>query len=303
MFAVMLKDPPQANNAFLNDARSAARVELVRWRDEAFSAEVDSVAIEEPLEIRLGFFIGDTPATKSVAVTMRTPGHDDELAVGFLVTEGIVNRRDELVRVSRCAGTPESAANRVRVDLARGAATELNRLDRNFYTTSSCGVCGKASIEAISVPVLPVETAFRLTQRVLTSLPARLREAQPTFEQTGGLHAAALFSATGVRRALREDVGRHNAVDKLIGRCFLDDALPLQNYALMLSGRASFELIQKALVAGVRFIAAVGAPSSLAVQLAKTHDATLVGFLRDDRYNIYCGAERVDADVHVLESL
>lgn len=269
----------------------------VRRVGAANAPSEDFVAVEEPLEIRLGFEENGKRVHKSISITMRTPGDDCDLAAGFLFTEGIVRKREEIARVAPCGlsiGDPPTC-NTVRVDLAAGAAIEIGKLTRHFYTSSSCGVCGKASLEALRSqtaytpsPGLPV-----VDPAVIHRLPAALRAAQEVFEQTGGLHACALFTAGGELIDLCEDVGRHNALDKLIGRALLAGNIPLSDRILLLSGRASFELIQKAVMAGIPVIAAVGAPSSLAVALAKDSGATLLGFVRDDRFNIYAGAERV----------
>jgi FdhD protein len=248
----------------------------------------DAVAVEEPLEIRLGCDGRRVP----VSVTMRTPGHDDELAVGFLFTEGILPNRDALAGVSRCA-----SGNAVRVDLRPGTAVDLARLERHFYTASSCGVCGKTSIGAVRVPTAHRPRPGRpvVEAAVVCDLPDKLRAAQAVFDRTGGLHAAALFDPAGGLRAVREDVGRHNALDKLIGAEVLAGRTPLADAIVLVSGRASFELVQKAAVAGVPILAAVGAPSSLAIELAREHGLTLAGFVRPERLNVYAGAGRVTA--------
>lgn len=250
----------------------------------------DLLAVEEPLEIRLG--------DRSISITMRTPGHDFELAAGFLFTEGILHDAAE-IREIRWAhvenGNPRQLGNSVTVELNPGVEVDLDRLERHFYTTSSCGVCGKASIEAIQMqgcPVLP-RNAPLVAASVIHGLPGTLRRAQPVFERTGGLHAAALFDAQGNLQLLREDVGRHNAVDKLIGSEMLAGRTPLSDRLLLVSGRASFELVQKALMAGIPILAAVGAPSSLAVETAQRFNLTLLGFVRDGRFNIYTGACRI----------
>ena len=248
----------------------------------------DELAVEEPLEIQLAWQQATGPVQKNISVTMRTPGHDAELAAGFLFTEGIVQHIDQIQHIH-----PQQ--NSVLVTLAAGVIPTLQQAERNFYTTSSCGVCGKTGIDAIkTVPVyaqqpdtisLPVSTFYGLQQTI--------QKKQVVFESTGGLHAAALFEANGQYMLLREDVGRHNAVDKVIGAALQQRQLPLHQHILLLSGRAGFELIQKAVMAGIRIIAAVGAPSSLAVELATEHNVTLIGFLRKDRFNVYSGAERV----------
>jgi len=252
----------------------------------------DVLAVEEPLEIRLG--------GTSYAVTMRTPGHDVELAAGFLVSEGVIARGDEFLGAIHCGGPGtggvENTYNVLDVTLTPGVTPPPPEAARNFYTTSSCGLCGKASIEA-------VETVSRydvaaddaaVTAEALAAFPDRLREQQAVFDKTGGLHAAALFDAdSGELLVLREDVGRHNAVDKVVGWAVLHDRLPLRRTVLQVSGRASFELVQKAVMAGIPMLAAVSAPSSLAVELAAASGLTLVGFLRGESMNVYSGVERV----------
>jgi len=254
----------------------------------------DLLAVEEPLEIRLG--------DKSVSITMRTPGHDFELAAGFLFTEGILRDAAQIRQIhwshdanGNVSGNPRALGNSVTVELNPSVDVDLDRLERHFYTTSSCGVCGKASIEAIEMqgcPVLPRNSAV-FESSVIHGLPETLRRAQPVFERTGGLHAAALFSPEGTLQLLREDVGRHNAVDKLIGAEVLAGHTPLGDHLLFVTSRASFELVQKALMAGIPILAAVGAPSSLAVETAQRFNMTLLGFVRDRRFNIYSGASRI----------
>jgi len=231
---------------------------------------------------------------RQVAVTMRTPGHDFELAAGFLFTEGIVSAGTDVNRVRYCdVPREEQQYNVVTVDLRRPYDPEL--LQRNFYTTSSCGVCGKASLDSISVRCAPVAEGPDVAESVIVALPDRLREAQRVFDRTGGLHAAGLFDVSGTLLELREDVGRHNAVDKLVGRALLAGELPLSERVLMVSGRLSFEIVQKAAVAGIPIVCAVSAPSSLAVDAGRRFGMTLVGFLRGSRFNIYTNAERITA--------
>jgi len=254
----------------------------------------DLLAVEEPLEIRVVPEVAGARPRHSLAVTMRTPGNDFELAAGFLLSEGVVTGRDDLWHVAYCQETPESQRNIVEAVLAPEVAFAPERFSRNVYTTSSCGVCGKTSIELVDAvcPLRPAGTA-RFPREVLSRLPAVLREAQPVFARTGGLHAAGLFDPEGELLLLREDVGRHNAVDKVIGALLLDGALPASDRLLLVSGRASFELVQKALMAGIPALAAVGAPSSLAVELAGDLGLTLIGFLSERRFNVYTGAERI----------
>jgi FdhD protein len=279
---------------------SQHHVQIVRFGTDADRAEaLDAVAVEEPLEIRLGHWADGRLSHRAISITMRTPGDDFELAAGFLFTEGIVRARDQVREIRHC-GRPNAPTNTVRVDLVPGVEVDLDRLQRNFYTTSSCGVCGKSSLEALATGARPIaaDHAMRVTREVIVSLPARLRERQRTFEQTGGLHAAALFTSSGALLALREDVGRHNAVDKLVGSRLLSGELAQDETTgtvLFLSGRASFELLQKAVMARVPFVCAVGAPSSLAIEAAREFGVTLLGFVRDGRFNVYAGGERVAA--------
>ena len=252
----------------------------------------DLLAVEEPLEIRLQHTLDD----KSISITMRTPGNDSELAAGFLFSEGILHNAAEIRAIrwsNKSNGNPRQLGNSVTVEL--NVDVDLDRLERHFYTTSSCGVCGKASIEAIEMqgcPVLPRNSPI-VEAGVIHLLPDALRRAQLVFERTGGLHAAALFSPDGTLQLLREDVGRHNAVDKLIGAEVLAGHTPLSNQLVFVSSRASFELVQKALMAGIPILAAVGAPSSLAVETAQRFNLTLLGFVRHGRFNIYSGASRI----------
>ena len=251
----------------------------------------DDLTIEEPLEIRVG--------RKPIATTMRTPGHDEELAAGFLLSEGIVRDRDQIASVSM------GGDNRVRVDLAvaaigdRGSGDQRSRLQTKRFGTisSSCGLCGKTSIDAIRQNFPAIRSAgIRIDIETLLSLPETLREAQSDFARTGGIHAAGIFGVDGKLKIAREDIGRHNAVDKAVGRAFLDELVPLQRHLLLVSGRASFEIIQKALAAGIPIVAAVSAPSSLAVELARDSNQTLIGFLRPPSFNIYTHIERVILD-------
>ncbi len=257
--------------------------------------EQDALAVEEPLEIRLGFEVDGQRSTKSLSITMRTPGHDFDLAAGFLFTEGIVQSAEQIRAIRHCRGMKGGKDNVVKVELVAGVPIDFARLERHFYTSSSCGVCGKTSIEALQVAgcqTLP-QSEWQFAATTIHTLPDQLRAAQSVFDCTGGLHAAALFHVAGDLVALREDVGRHNAVDKLIGAQFRAGHTPLSECLMLVSGRASFELVQKAVLGGIPILAAVGAPSSLAVELAHNFGMTLIGFVRDGRFNIYCGAERV----------
>ncbi|MDQ3926736.1 MAG: formate dehydrogenase accessory sulfurtransferase FdhD [Actinomycetota bacterium] len=255
----------------------------------------DTLATEEPMEIRL--LSGETKQT--VAVTMRTPGADFELAAGFLYGEGIVSSREDILKISYCVDADldaEQQYNIVNVELRDGLDYDLRPLERHFYTTSACGVCGKASLEQLELRGCPVIPAGpEVTPETIYSLPEKLREAQGLFEATGGLHAAALFDADGNLVALKEDVGRHNATDKLIGWALLEGGVPLNNRIVMVSGRSSFEILQKCLTAGVPIVCAISAPSSLAVEVAQQFGMTLVGFLRGNRFNVYSGYERIHA--------
>lgn len=268
----------------------------------------DVLAIEEPLEIRLGFSKDGRFSHQAISITMRTPGDDGDLAAGFLFTEGIVRDAGEIKQIRHCGlkigkggGTLDRASalnsNTIRVDLNEGVDVDLKSLERHFYTTSSCGVCGKSSIEALHTGVTKLtNNDLRVDSDVIHGLPASLLRAQPTFEKTGGLHASVLFDSEGRIDTIAEDVGRHNALDKVIGRKFLAGETPLSDKILMVSGRASFELVQKALMAGIPILAAVGAPSSLAVELAREFGMTLIGFVREERFNIYCGGERLASE-------
>lgn len=265
---------------------------VLRVRDGVVSRRPDKLAAEEPMEIR----VNGRPLT----VTMRTPGGDFDLAVGFLVSEGVVHSADDVASVRYCAGATADGSNTynvVDVGLAAHVAPPDASLERSFYTTSSCGLCGKASLEAVrtSSAWSVAEDTLRVTPELLAILPERLREAQRVFDSTGGLHAAGLFDAEGNLLCIREDVGRHNAVDKVIGHALREGLVPLRNSMLMVSGRASFELVQKAVMAGIPLLAAVSAPSSLAVDLADDNGLTLVGFLRGSSMNIYAGTDRIAA--------
>ncbi len=280
-------------------AKNKTPVQVVRVTKESVTTRRDYLATEEPLELRL---IAGKPGQtdkhrQTLAITMRTPGNDFELAAGFLLSEGIVSSREDIKRISYCVDkelSEEQRYNVVNVLLTANELPELERLERHFTISSSCGVCGKASLEALeNRNIQKIESSLQVSSELLYNLPNTLRKSQGLFDVTGGLHAVALFDAEGNLLALREDVGRHNAMDKLLGWALLENLLPLSNHIVLVSGRASFELAQKALVANIPIFCAVSAPSSLAVDLAKRFEMTLIGFLREERFNIYCGSERV----------
>jgi len=281
-------------------AGSSQSVEISKISSGLQQTLADSVAVEEPLEVRLAYSTPDGRATRSISITMRTPGNDAELAAGFLVSESIVRQSSDIASIESCGPPAPDSGNHnvVRVELGPDVSVDLGRLQRHFYTTSSCGVCGKTSLDALrAVGVGPLsDNRASFDRDTLTSIPSRLRESQATFDKTGGLHAAAAFNSNGDLIVTMEDVGRHNAVDKVVGALLLSGRLPAADLGLMVSGRASFELMQKALVAGMPLLAAVSAPSSLAVQLASDFDMTLVGFLRGDTFNIYSGEQRIRYD-------
>lgn len=276
--------------------RSTIKLPVTKVYTSLSTAMADDLAVEEPLEIRVEYGSADDRQTKSISVTMRTPGHDPELATGFLFTEGVVKQLSDIEQINQSKACAENKENVVTVSLAHGIEPELKNTERNFYTTSSCGVCGKGSISAIRTVTMygNVNNHAVVTPEVIHSLPDVLTRHQEIFSITGGLHACALFNLSGDLVMVREDIGRHNALDKLIGAALENHLLPLADYILLLSGRASFELIQKAAMAGIKIIAAVSAPSSLAVELAKEFDITLMGFLRSHRFNIYTSPNRVD---------
>ena len=276
---------------------SVNSVNITRITNNQPEQTLDLLAVEEPMEIRLGFGPIDARQQKSVSVTMRTPGNDFELALGFLFTEGIIQNPTDVYKIQYCTelNNKENLENIVRVELNPNLDIDLSKLQRNFYTTSSCGVCGKESIEAIKTNcmVQQLDLIFKINPQTITQLPDKLRAQQSVFEHTGGIHACALFDALGNLLLLREDVGRHNALDKLIGAAINSPTIQLNKTVLLLSGRASFELLQKAAMAGIPVVCAVGAPSSLAVQTAQSFNITLVGFLRNQRFNIYSTPQRI----------
>ena len=276
--------------------KGIAKANILKVRGLERVAMEDFLVAEEPLEIRLGLRKGGVQYQKSISVTMRTPGDDVGLALGFLFTEGIISNMGQVKNVNVAyVRWREAKENVIIVELVEGMEVNLKKLERNFYTTSSCGVCGKASIEAVQVQgcfELP-ENQPLFEAEVLHSLPGKLLSKQLVFDCTGGLHGAALFDNLGNLEQSREDIGRHNALDKLIGSAFQKNELPLSNFLVLVSGRAGFELVQKSVVAGIPVMASVGAPSSLAVELAEEAGMTLIGFLRNGQFNIYTHPERV----------
>jgi FdhD protein len=278
-------------------AKAITRLPVIKVTDGENIRTTDALAIEEPLEIRLEYGPADERKIQNVSVTMRTPGNDGELALGFLFAEGIIKQPSDVHLIEHSFITcAENKENTIQISLNNDVVPNLNSAERNFYTTSSCGVCGKASIGAIRTVGGFSNNKFienQISCEVLYKLPSILQEHQEIFADTGGLHASALFNSLGELLLVREDVGRHNALDKLIGAGLNQRILPLNQHILLLSGRASFELVQKAAMAGINIIAAVGAPSSLAVQLAEEFNITLVGFLRNRRFNIYTQAQRI----------
>lgn len=268
-------------------SRSIELTQVSEWDDGKLLRKQDYLAAEDPLEIR----VGDVP----LSVTMRTPGNDEELAAGFLFTEGLVQQREQILKIEGSADRSEpDRGNVVRVELEPGAVPDLEKMRRNFFAASSCGICGKASIDSVRSRMLRAPNpGFKVSQELLLALPESLRSSQAVFGRTGGLHAAALVDAAGNVMAVREDIGRHNAVDKVVGWALFEGRVPLSESLLFVSGRGGFEIVQKAIVAGVPVVASVSAPSSLAVQLARELRLTLVGFLRGRRFVIYSGEERI----------
>lgn len=270
-------------------------VRIEQQRGDHCLATSDLVAVEEPMEIQLVSASATGAAAKSLLITMRTPGNDRELGLGFLVTESIIRNPDDILATQMVG--PQSAdglQNTLRVEISPNVSIDLPKLERHFYTTSSCGVCGKSSLDALEFTAAEKSAdTFRMDRHTLLELPDALRSQQTTFDTTGGLHGAAAFTANGELLHVREDVGRHNAVDKVIGALFAAGELPAGRLGLLVSGRVSFELVQKALVAGMQMLVAVSAPTSLAVSLAQEYDLTLVGFLRGQDFNIYSASQRI----------
>jgi FdhD protein len=276
---------------------SSQSITIEKISADSAKTVADHVAVEEPLEIRLGYSTREGRTTSSVSITMRTPGSDAELAAGFLYSESMIHGAEDIAAIEHVGSAAPDTGNHniIRVELAAHVEVDLGRLQRHFYTTSSCGVCGKSSLDALRVTgAKPQEVVPGIfAKKVLTGMPDALRFHQGTFDQTGGLHAAAAFSSQGEILVVHEDVGRHNAVDKVVGTLLTRSLLPATGLGLIVSGRASFELMQKTLIAGFPLLAAVSAPSSLAVQLAQDFNVSLVGFLRGDTFNIYSAGERI----------
>jgi len=263
---------------------SSSEFSITRVEAGSTYEKIDAVAQEEPLEIRV--------EGSSVAIVMRTPGHDEELTAGFLLSEGIVTARKDIFEISQCPSQPGDQGNVIDVLLTDSSKLDLTRLSRNVFTSSSCGICGKATIDSVFQQFPPLASEHEVAVDALTGFPGKIREAQKTFDKTGGLHASAVFDSAGEIVVLREDVGRHNALDKVIGHALLNDLLPLSAHTLMLSGRISFELMQKALSAGIPIVAGISAPSSLAVEFARDSGQGLAGFLRGETMNLYAGRSR-----------
>ncbi|MDX1629203.1 MAG: formate dehydrogenase accessory sulfurtransferase FdhD [Fulvivirga sp.] len=269
--------------------------DVIRKNRNIRESRPDLLAVEEPMEIRLLYGDRQERQEKSLAVTMRTPGNDFELAMGFLFTEGIIESYDDVMNIAYCQQVRDAdeQGNVVQVSLVPTLNTDLSKISRNFFASSSCGVCGKASLESIKSYCQPISSELKIDSENIIKSPDIMRKSQQVFEHTGGLHACALFDDMGKLILLREDIGRHNAMDKLIGAALLEGMVPLNNYFITVSGRVGFELIQKSTVAGTPVICAVGAPSSLAVDMAKNYKVTLVGFLRNGSYNIYSEEDRI----------
>jgi len=276
-----------SNDLYIEPQTPSKRVNIIRRDGEREENLIDSIAVEEPLEIRV--------RGRAISVTMRTPGHDEDLAIGFLLTEGVITRPADVLRVEACERN--EFGNVINVVLAPEVHVDFDRLTRHVFASSSCGLCGKTTIEATQTRHPPVTSDLVVDYETIAQMPQTMRAAQSTFDETGGLHAAALFDPSGKLLALREDVGRHNAVDKIIGGQVQSGEFPLDQHILLVSGRTSFEILQKALAARIPIIAAVSAPSSLAVEFARSSGQTLIGFLRGRKMNVYAGTQRLRASV------
>lgn len=267
---------------------TVAPISLHRVSGQTHTEQPDLLAVEEPLEIRLGYGLMVERDQRTLAVTMRTPGHDVELALGYLLAEGLIRDRTDVLSCRHCVQDAQKDGNVIRVELAPTVTLDWALLDRFSYASASCGLCGKTSIEAIRQQgAVPLGDGITVSAELIHNLSERVRAFQPTFAHTGGIHASALFTKEGTIRCVREDIGRHNALDKVVGAMFWEEGLPLSQYGLFLSGRIGFELVQKAWMAGISLIVAVGAPSSLAVELAREANITLIGFVRNEQFNVY----------------
>jgi len=268
---------------------------ITKYSSDSFEEKTDTVAVEAPLEMRLGFGPETEREQKSISVTMRTPGNDEELTLGFLITEGIISTPDDLLSIKHCGDVKEEEKkNIIRAELKPTIKIDWSKLDRHFYTTSSCGVCGKSSIDAVKSNYLTrISSTLKASVSTILQLAEQLNDSQLVFNLTGGIHASALFNSQGKILMIREDIGRHNALDKIIGASGIANNFPLHENILLLSGRISFELVQKSAVVGIPIIAAFGAPSSLAIELAEEMNICLVGFLKKDKFNIYSGKDKI----------
>ena len=271
-----------------NTSIATKKYRIIKINKQNTQKITDTVALEAPLEIQLVYFEQGKQEKRSLSTTMRTPGADQELALGFLYTEGIIGSFANLQKI-------EQSENTLKIYLSKDLSIEWEHLDRSFLSTSSCGICGKPSLDSLEKTTcyFPIPAKPLIKKEIIHQLATTLRKQQSVFKQTGGIHAAGLFEVDGTLVNFKEDIGRHNALDKLIGQAVLQDTIPLRHQLLFLSGRISFELVQKASMVGIPIIAAVGAPSSLAIDLAMTNGITLIGFVREERFNVYCGEERV----------
>ena len=273
---------------------TVAPISVVRFQANALTERPDLLAVEEPLEIRLGYGPVSEREQRTLAVTMRTPGHDVELALGYLLAEGIIHHRTDVLSCRHCVQDAQKEGNVIRVELAPTVTLDWSLLGRFGYASASCGLCGKTSIDAVRQQgAVPLRAGLTVSAELIHELSDRVRQFQPAFAHTGGIHAAALFTKEGGIRCVREDIGRHNALDKVVGAAFWEEGLPLSQYGLFLSGRIGFELVQKAWMAGISLVVAVGAPSSLAVDLAREANTTLIGFVRNEQFNVYTNPQRI----------
>ena len=303
MGLMAIREPSESEVAEVKRERitrpgASTRPRVVTYEGGEVRQRSDAVATEEPLEIRLHHTGHDYVSS----VTMRTPGSDFELATGWLLSEGIVREPDDVARIAYCVDRSVGEEQRYNIDnvhLRADLQRDIGSVERDFFTTSACGVCGKAGLDQLATKASRVESELKVQSETVCSLPGKLRGAQGVFERTGGLHAAGLFNSAGELLGIREDVGRHNALDKLLGWALLEGMLPLSDSIVLVSGRASFELAQKSVVAGVPIMCAVSAPSSLAIEVAHDFNMTLIGFLRDERFNVYTGADRIRTTLEI----